>query len=419
MVKSLKSFRLLILLGIGLAALGGCAGAGGVKPAFEPATPLRQVPSVERIEAQRVSSRNLQALVSELNVAADGSAVLVSTIPNPEIAGGSAAGFVVRKLNRSGAEVWRHRFGSAVRAQAIATNGKTAAVATYDETLTLFNSRGKPLWTVEGVCSPVILTAIRTVLCYHDDDAEPQVAFEAYSWEGRKLLSYPIQDDILALKKSPDDRLVALALTRGQVVLIGSDLRALWQSAVKGEVVDLAVSRAPQARVAVLTAGGEMLIYDFTGQVIARGSARRQVQQIEISADGLSVAVQTGGGPSNSVRTGQYLALFEVDALRGELVEKASYSSPRSSDFAPQMTFTPAGLFVGLDDLVERPGGSPLRRSRVVLLTSGGESRAELSPPQDDDLLYLHDAGLSSGEGLAVLATDVGDLLIYRLQSRR
>ena len=159
-------------------------------------------------------------------------------------------------------------------------------------------------------CKPIPLG--KRFLCYHDDDAEPDVAFDVYTAAGRKVLFYPITRDVLALKVSDDERNVAIALQGSQVLLFDPEFRSLWQRSVAGEVVDLAVSAGAHPRVAVLynrpaaTAGAEspgqgIALLNEQGAVLGETSVTGRAAQVEGLSDGQGFAT-FGNGKGGQVR---------------------------------------------------------------------------------------------------------------------
>src|SRR5262249_40300538 len=148
-------------------------------------------------------------------------------------------GHGLTRYSKGGRTSWHRELDAAVKSMAASDDGKLAYVSTYDNKLSAIDARGRTLWSTSGMCKPLPLTQKR-FLCYHDDDAEAGVAFDVYTDRGRKLLSYPITRDILALKLSADERNTVIALQGGQLILFGPDFHAQWLKRMPGGIADVA-----------------------------------------------------------------------------------------------------------------------------------------------------------------------------------
>ena len=131
-----------------------------------------------------------------------------------------------------------------IKSQTLSDDGSLAVIATYDDQIRGYNRSGKQLWDAEAFCKPIVLSSLKKVLCFHDDDAEPELGFEVFDWQGKKLSDFPIQNDALVLKVAPDEKHFIMALTHGHVLVFDSHFKPIAKKTVSGEIVDVAITSA-------------------------------------------------------------------------------------------------------------------------------------------------------------------------------
>jgi hypothetical protein len=354
-------------------------------------------------EVRKLWSRKLPGLITDLNVSGDGSRLLVSTIPDPEREGGQR-GNAVSLWNGAGEKLWELAVESQTRAQALSADGSLAVVSNYKEELVGIGEGGRVRWTAQGTCRPYLLDRARRVLCYHDDDADPKVAFDVYDWNGKKLLSYPIAHDILALKVAQDEQRFAIALTRGQVVLFGADFRSDWQRKVGGEILDVAVSSGSPPMVAVLYHAGKkgqlVALFDAGGKLVAEGRPEAHVEQIESAPEGGAVLVY-GNGPK-----GQHLALLARDGS-GKLRETWHRADPRYADYSSSMIATQELAIIGFEDILPSE-----RHSHLVAFDYEGKMKWNI-PLVTEEGAYLYAQAYAPEKSFLGVGTDDSTLTAY------
>jgi hypothetical protein len=207
------------------------------------------------IQARRLWIRRLTGYISDINISSRGNAVLVGTLPDYDDEDGSRKN-LLHYFDGHGRERWSKVLPTAVKSQAISAHASLAVVATHEDEVLAFSESGKKLWSAHATCSPIIINSRKEVICYHDDDAEPEIAFDVFNWNGKKIRSYPIKNDILTLKVSEDEYSTALALTQGMVQVLGPDYKLKWNARVEGEIVDIDISIGRDPRLAVLYSAG-------------------------------------------------------------------------------------------------------------------------------------------------------------------
>jgi hypothetical protein len=80
-------------------------------------------------------------------------------------------------LGSQGRLLWQNKMRFPVKELDLSKDGSLSVVGTFGNEILGLNAKGKTLWSVEATCKPIILNESKRVLCYHDDDAEPSVAF--------------------------------------------------------------------------------------------------------------------------------------------------------------------------------------------------------------------------------------------------
>jgi hypothetical protein len=429
------------LVGVTLSGLtlAGCASAPrssapSQQPSLVAAPAMDAVVSPSSFEARKLWTREVPGLMTDLSVSRDGSAILMATVPNPEAGSGPReTGHGLTRYDRSGKKVWRIELKGVVKSLALTDDGKLALVSTYNSELLAIDARGRIAWKADGMCKPVPMG--KRFLCYHDDDAEPGVAFDVFTAGGRKILVYPITRDVLALKVSDDERNVAIALEGGQVILFDRELRSLWQRQVGGEVIDLAVSAGQHPRVGVLynpgspsasegeaaTGGGigagqGIAFFDDRGEMIGQASPRAHSGQIETLSGG------TGFATFGNSHQGQTVAYYEIPAMAqpapagsapAPIPEKWRRAYPRPADYTPSLITTRDLVIVGFEESV--PGE---RKSHLLAFDPEGALKWNIPlVTQDGAYLYAHE--FAPKPSLLAVGTDDGFLSVYRLSESK
>lgn len=369
--------------------------------------PVTRSDAKKPLSIQKLWSKGLDGYITELNLAKQGNAVLVATLPDYDHEGGSRKN-LLRYYDGNGRHRWSEIMPTQVKSQALSQDGSLAVATTHENQVIAYNSKGHKLWTAPGTCMPFIIESRKEILCYHDDDAEPLVAFDIFDWNGNLKKSYPIKNDILALKVSKDEQHVAIALTKGNVVVLGPDYKMEWSGTLSGEIIDLDVSSGADPRVAVVYSAGlgkpQKIAFMKRGKVISETSPRQQVTQVALSPDASSVfAYGNEGG-------GQYVGFFEGQPLKEVwqhgVESNAHYTQTLFVSSIKPREKTPAVLQAILG--VEQVSGNS-RQSEVVGLDSTGALMWRLPVSSSlgaDEGAFLYAQSWSPSVAKLAIATD-------------
>ena len=213
---------------------------------------LLATPSAQgRDKRQPLWTRKMPGAISSLSLTKNGQFIHVATAPESEISGSSPHHLLIR-YDAKGHLLWQERMRYPIRDLAASADGSLIVISNYEGQLVGMDKHGKILWESQGMCRLQFLQASQLIICYHDDDAAPQIAFDLFDWNGKKGFSYRIEKDILSLKVSADEKNRILGLADGRVVLLDSANQPLWKQNVLGEIADVAVSGTDQPTAAVL-----------------------------------------------------------------------------------------------------------------------------------------------------------------------
>ncbi len=387
-----------LLRAITLILLAGCASSSGRKDAVE-SNPL--------VGAHSVWNKKLPGLVTDLDLVRNTGALLVTTIPNYEEEEGSRE-FRSVLFSPEGKELFTLIQPQRVRQQSVASDGSLFVFANYEDEIVAFSSDGKRLWSLEAHCRPRVLGLIRKVLCYHDDDVKPGVAFEVIDWDGARGPVYRISGDALALESSRDEQSLVLGLTGGRVQLVDWKFRRVWEKRIAGEVIDVAVSNGITPRVFVLSLDrskrSRITVFSAKGVVESTISADSRVfQQIAASPEG------DGLFALGNSASGQLLSYYHRAgaAPLGLVWER---EEPRQADFSPP-------LVVG-DQAVLFGSATETRDSERLTKLAGFSSEGALLwtiPVATEEGAYLFvQRTEKDGRDWIAVASDGGELRAYR-----
>ena len=182
--------------------------------------------------------------------------IIIATEPNSDVVEGGSGSSVrqIRFLDWDGKIRWSYSSQARIRDLSLSSDGRLTAIATHAGEIIELDDQGKKLWSFAKTCAPIVLNPQSKVakqgdpspmggqvLCYHNDDPEPQIAFDVIGNEGQHLLSYPIPGDILALRPGGNMHLWALGLTAGIVQIVGASWVAEDRFALSEEILDVAL----------------------------------------------------------------------------------------------------------------------------------------------------------------------------------
>lgn len=387
-----------------LFVLGGCAGNKTSAPPLNSPPPSLNLGSAEHPAQVLVQwSKKMTGAISDLSFSKDGKRILVATSPDRDIET-SVGEYRLTLLDAKGHEVWRQKMKYPVKDQALSVDGSFVVISNYENQLMGLDHRGRTLWTIETMCRPHIVQEAQRILCYHDDDAEPRVGFDVFDWKGKKVYSYPIQQDILAFKISKNEKNVALALDQGRVVLLDSNYRPVWEKQVKGEVVDVAVSADESPWVAALYQSKgkakQVKLFDYAGNEVGELQPSFRAFQLEFDLDRKNLFYY---GNSSE---GQWMSGFSLK----EMKEVWRHGTLAASDYSSSITLTPSGVLMGFEEI-----NPAFRKSHVVFFDSAGSLKADLLLPSDEGS-YLYSHRVAAASPLVVVGTDDASLSLFRIE---
>jgi outer membrane protein assembly factor BamB len=396
-------FAAFFVSGFMAAGVPGCAG----KPSA-PDHGVTFTPSEKPSNAKALWSRKMPGFITDLSVARNANALLVAIIPDYDREKGTKQ-FSVSMLDHDGKTLWTHPLQFQVKNLDLSADGSLAVVTTHNNEILGLDNAGKKLWSTEGTCRPMILSRHHKILCYHDDDAEPQVAFDIFEWDGKKSYSFPIKNDVLSLKVSADEQNVALGLTKGVVHYVGPDFKSAWNRKVKGEIADVAVSAGENPQIAVLynepKKGQKISLFDENGKLLGEGQSSVHVSQLEISPAGGQV-LGYGNGPK-----GQNLALFDLEgsADKPELAQKWYRGDARYADYASSMVVSQELAIIGFEDILNNG-----RHSHLIAFDFDGKVKWNI-PVQTEEGAYLYAQGYAPQSSFLAVGTDDATLSAFQI----
>lgn len=370
-------------------------------------------PSESPDGAKLLWEKNLPGIATDLSVARESGDVLVSLNPDPE-------GFkkMVRPTTQlysaKGEVLWQFYPQSRVRGQAVTPDGQLALVSAYNEKLTALDHKGKQLWQVQRMCTPIFLPGpegrSEQALCYFDDDNRPKVAFEVLSLkDGSVVYSHAIDREVLQLTVAPDGGSIAYALTGGQVRLLNRDFKTRWSKELEGEVLDVSLGTDPAilwvlegAKLGARPRTQRLWAYAAAdGTLLGRVSVPWHASSLKAHAG--SIAFVYGNSPQ-----GQVIGGFKLDGsgaiqplFRGQETKFADFSSP--------LRVGPDRFFFGMENVGHQIIGADVQ-GRVRWST-------ELRP--EDAGFQMEVATVGEEELRLVLGTDSGWLRAFRINVAR
>ncbi len=368
-------------------------------------------------------TKRMKGAISNLALSRSGKQILVATFADSDIPG-SAKHALLSLWSTQGKLLWEQKANAPIKDIAISPDGQLIVLSTYLDELIGIDARGRRIWNTTGLCKPYVLQEPKRVICYHDDDAGPDVAFDVLDWDGKKVGGFPIQKDIVAFKFSDDQKSLAIALNSGEVVLFDSELKPVWRRKLDGEIVDLAVAGSEQSnlippasssptpspssisrfRVAALVRTDrktqQVEFLDDQGQTLGHVTPSFPVEQLESSPDG-QIALYYG----NSA-TGQWIAGASFSSLK----EVWKQGEPSSSRYSGSINLSPGLIWAGVEHRSEKP---IQRESRVFIFDLNGNKVHDLDLPKDDTA-YLFSHRIAMVPNWFVVGTDDAKLSVYQ-----
>ncbi len=412
MFKRMVSKPLLLLIpGIvcGIACSGGCS-TGRVSIPDTHELPFKQQGSTS--SPKQLWSEKLEGKLTDLAVSSESGHVLTT-----QVLEGQGPGNTRMSLrNSSGKILWSVQLTSPVRAQTLSPKADLLVVGNYeDELIRIDPKTGEKMWSVadSGMCRPIILEKSQQILCFHDDDAVPGVAFSVFDFKGAEKFKFKVPLDLLILKIPRDESRIVLGLVKGRIWILDRQFKKLAERQVEGEIVDLSVAEANSdsntlewsALVNVNGTGQRLVGMNGSGKLTWQTPLDSPHQQIELSADGKTTAVY-GNGPR-----GQSVSLW-TPGSPPSFSPLWNYVSPRYADYNQRIDLSGETTYMGFEEVTDRT-----RHSHVVALRRDGTLAMDI-PLVSEDGAYLYARGLSDRSGVIVVGTDDGVLTAYPLRSK-
>jgi WD40 repeat protein len=381
---------------------------------------LMSIPaSKNAVASKKLWTRKSPGLLTDLNISRDGSTILVATVPDRDSVeiGANRSRNYAAIYSGEGKLLAQIEMPAQIKSQTLSADGSLAIIATYDDTIRGYDRTGKQVWQHEGICKPYALTSVHKILCFHDDDSEPELAFEVLDWQGNKIDSYPVKLDSLMVKVSENEKYFVVGLNHGKVILFNSEFKPVWTKSVDGELTDIAVSssnkvgdkagplvaalynvkkpgkkhKSPQLsleqKIAVFSSKK-----DFTPVLI-----HSRLDQVEISPSGKSVF-----GYGNDA-DGQIIDGIAVGS--GEMLWKRS--DPKPAEYSSQLLSAEKWLWVGFEDM-----SATSRHSHVLGLDSSGELMSNILVPSEEGS-YLYAYAFADKAQVIAVGSDDGQLSLF------
>jgi hypothetical protein len=400
-------------------ALGaGCSTESGVHEMES--THLMDIPtSPQSVAAKKLWTKKSPGLLTDLNISKDGHTILVATVPDRDSVevGTNRSKNYAAFFSGEGKSLAQIEMPAQIKSQSLSADGNLAIIATYDDEIRGYDRVGKQLWAHEGICKPIALSSLHKILCFHDDDAEPELGFEILDWDGNKIASYPVTLDSLMVKVAQNEKYFVIGLNHGKVILFDSTFKPVWKKSVDGELTDLAVS-SPDSGTPVVAAlynvkksgkkhkaaqiTSEQKIAVFTGakkdsKPIA---IRSRLDELELSPDGKALF---GYGNDSD---GQVIARIAPES--GEMVWKRG--DPKPAEYSSLLLSVSGWLWVGFEDM-----SANTRHSHVLGFDDNGGLKSNITVPAEEGS-YLYAYSFADQGKVMAVGSDDGRLSLFELK---
>lgn len=430
----------LISLTLGLVGLlpvlggSGCAGASKAQPTWS-LDVLSMLDGADHTfyRPKLMWRKALPYIVTDLKTSRQAESTFFATIPDPDRRW-VPSGYRVFNMLSNGA----YRFDKLpppykmqIKSLHTSRSGRHLVFANYQDQVVLLSSAGKKIWAESGNCRPIVLEELNRVLCYHDDDAEPTIAFTA--WPIAKKAGgyqpgpggerYPISGDILSLQVSESERWLGLGLTDQRLHLIGEDpieKKLVLKREIKlpGEVASLSlgdsaasISDTPLS-IALLLSHKEPEPLLWVGLREVDGTLKSGQLQLDHVAQ--SVEVSPSGDwvvAYSNTKFGQYLFGYSIVDVKGKLklALKWKRGHPKSSDYSHNLQKVPGGVMVGYEQIENN------NRTSVSMAVSFSGELLWSIPLEHNEGAYLYVQDFAPGARVLFTATDDGKFSAFKM----
>jgi hypothetical protein len=251
------------------------------------------------------------------------------------------------------------------------------------------------------------------IFCYHDDDPVAKLAFEVYSFDGKKIATQTTKEDVLFYKFNSDRTALALGFVGGVIRTYDSALHATGEFRVSSqELVDLSVYKDHgDLRLAALgfnrERGQELIIAEKTSnskdfKILEALPRSPFVNQVEFSQEGQAVMVY-----GNNLQ-GQILGRYEF--AQGHWSLAWEKKDPYYADYSHSIRVMNSYLLAGF----EKNKGDR-RVSKLLLIDSLGQLKTDLDFETKEGAYLVQFGGDRSGSSI-IIGTDDKKLSSYQLQ---
>ena len=378
-------------------------------------------------------TRKFPGRITDLNLSADGSRVLVALVPDPDVNADPSRAIrepEIAFLDSRGEVLWKKPLEAREKWQTISPQADLILLTTYEGKFKAFDGKGRVLWEQENYCRPVILQKNQRIFCFRGDDAKPSgVGFDVYDFSGKRLTSYGIKSEVVDFSVSLDERWVVLALADGRIQLIDTkNLQLRWEATLPTLVVSVAVSSEDSPRVAVFTyqrseAGRHLataVFFDHEGKRRNSVPLDGRFDQMAMSPNGTFV-VLSGNNPQ-----GQALAtlmqepgVLPLDPSPTVATQSFRYKEvwrqrvPRYSDYSSPLAVMQDRIIIGFEEMPPAEPGETLAH----LYAFDPKGKVEWSLPligQEGGYLFAYSRGKDNP--MLVSVSDMGEMSAYDLE---
>ncbi len=381
------------------------------------------------VKARKLWTRKSPGLLTDLNISRDGSTVLVATIPDRDSVeiGANRSRNYAAIFSSAGKTLAQIEMPAQIKSQTISTDGSLSVIATYDDAIRGYNRAGEKVWEHEGICKPIALSSLKKILCFHDDDSDPELAFEVLDWGGNKVGSYSVKLDSLMIKVSQNEKYFVVGLNHGKVLLFDSTFKPVWQKSVDGELTDLAISSAETGEPTVAALynvkktkkkhkkgvkdmpAGEMSSQQKIALFPANGKSptllpiHSRLDELDLSADGQALF-----GYGNDADGQVIVRISEDKNAKDALIWKRG--DPKPAEYSSQLLASQDWVWIGFEDM-----NSTSRHSHVLGFDSDGGVKTNIIVPSEEGS-YLYAYSYADRAHILAVGSDDGRLSLFEVK---
>ena len=361
--------------------------------------------SAKAVPAEKLWTRRVPGLLTDLNLSRDGSTVLIATVPDKDALDAKAnrSQYLAVFYSAAGKLLSQTEMPAQIKSQSLSADGAVGVIATYDDQIRAYDRSGKQLWEAEAFCKSILLSSVKRVLCFHDDDAQPEVGFEVFDMKGKKESEFPIQNDALVLKVAADEKSFVIALTHGKIIVFNSHFKPVAHKSVSGEVVDVAISSSSGGKPTVAVLYNQKKSSQKKLAIFAKKntdwSVNERADQIEIAPDGSAVF-----GYANS---GEGQVLMRYGDKPAEVWKRAEKIS---SEYSSQIVVSSEQVWVGFQDTAP----ASIQHSHILGFEYSGGIQTNFEVPSDEGA-FLYTFAVSPTSQTIAVGSDDGHLSLFKL----